>query len=182
AFALPAFAGAFEDAVGKFANDDFSDTEEAVGAIATSGNPIALTNISALQDGRLMADPDSKKVYVTGADGKSLDAATGAPVASVPDSASAVRLNNRLRRTVEAALGGLTLLSPDPAKRLQAAQSVFRSHDEAMLAVVEGALAKETSKNIKAAFNEARAAILLYKSDSSELEKLEAVPVIRARG
>ena len=46
-----------------------------------------------------------------------MDAATGAAVAAIPDGAGAVRLNNRLRRTVEAALGGLTLLSPDPAKR-----------------------------------------------------------------
>src|SRR6266436_1487527 len=160
AFALPAFAGAFEDAVGKFANDDFSDTEEAIGAVATSGNPLAFAIISALQDGRLMADPDSKKVYVTDPDGKSFDAATGAPVASVPDSASAVRLNNRLRRTVEAALGGLTLLSPDPAKRIQAAQSVFKTHDETMLPVIDGALEKETNKGAKLAFSEARAAIL----------------------
>ena len=50
------------DAVAKFANDEFSDTEEAVGAIATSGNPLAFPIISALQDGRLMADPDTKKV------------------------------------------------------------------------------------------------------------------------
>ena len=85
AFALPAFAGAFEDAVGKFANDDFSDTEEAIGTIATSGNPLAFTVISALQDGRLMADPDSKKVYVTETDGKSIDAATGAPVVASID-------------------------------------------------------------------------------------------------
>ena len=120
-------AGPFEDAVAKFANDEFSDTEEAVGAIATSGNPLAYRIISALQDGRLMADPDTKKVYVTEPDGKRIDAATGAPVDSVPDSAAAVRLNNRLRRTVEAALGGLTLLSPDPAKRIQAAQSVFKT-------------------------------------------------------
>ena len=41
----------------------------------------------------------------------------------LPDGASEVRLNNRLRRTVEAALGGLTLLSPDPAKRLAAAMT-----------------------------------------------------------
>src|ERR1700730_7382846 len=116
AFSLPAFAGPFEDAVSKFANDEFSDTEEAVGAIATSGNPLAYPIISALQDGRLMADPETKKVYVTQTDGKIIDAATGTPVASIPDSAAAVRLNNRLRRTVEAALGGLTLLSPDPAK------------------------------------------------------------------
>ena len=54
---------------------------------------------------------------------------------SMPDSASAVRLNNRLRRTVEAALGGLTLLSPDPAKRIAAAQSVFKSHDETVLPI-----------------------------------------------
>ena len=64
---LPAMAGPFEDAVAKFANDEFSDTEEAIAAIATSGNPLAYTIISALQDGRLMADPDTKKVYVSAA-------------------------------------------------------------------------------------------------------------------
>ena len=41
AFALPAFAGPFEDAVAKFANDDFADTQEAIGAVASSGNPLA---------------------------------------------------------------------------------------------------------------------------------------------
>ena len=56
-------AGPFEDAVGKFANDEFSDTEEAIAAIATSGNQLAYAIISALQDGRLMADPDTKKIY-----------------------------------------------------------------------------------------------------------------------
>src|SRR5947207_6210794 len=182
ATALPVMAGPFEDAVGKFANDEFSDTEEAVGVIATSGNPLAYTIISALQDGRLMADPDTKKVYVAQPDGNSIDATTGAPVASVPDSAAAVRLNNRLRRTVEAALGGLTLLSPDPASRIQAAQSVFKSHDEAFLPLIDGALAKETNKAAKLAFSQARAAILLFKSDATEAEKLEAVATIKARG
>ncbi|MBC7580947.1 MAG: urea ABC transporter permease subunit UrtB, partial [Tardiphaga sp.] len=133
ASAIPALADPFEDAVAKFANDDFSDTDDAVGEIATSGNAQAFAIISALQEGRLLADPDSKKVFATGADGKGLDAATGAPVATVPDSAVAVRLNNRLRRTIEAALGGLTLMSPDPARRIQAAQSVFKTHDAAML-------------------------------------------------
>jgi urea transport system permease protein len=180
--ALPAFAGPFEDAVGKFATDDFSDTDEAIGEVATSGNPQAFAIISALQDGRLMADPDTKKVYVTQPDGKAIDAATGAPVASVPDSAAAVRLNNRLRRTVEAALGGLTLLSPDPAKRVEAAQSVFKTHDAAMLPVIDGALAKETDKAAKLAFAEARAAILLFKEDATDAEKIEAIATIKARG
>jgi len=179
---VPALAGPFEDAVAKFANDDFSDTDEAVGVVATSGNPLAFPIISALQDGRLSADPDSKKVFVTGTDGKIIDAATGAAVDKLPDNAAAVRLNNRLRRTVEAALGGLTLLSPDPAKRIAAAQSVFKSHDENALPVIDGALAKETNRAVKAAFTEARAAILLYKTDATEVEKLEAVAVVKARG
>nr|WP_249803471.1 urea ABC transporter permease subunit UrtB [Bradyrhizobium zhengyangense] len=182
AFALPAFAGPFEDAVAKFANDDFSDTDEAIGVVAGSGNKLAFPIISALQDGRLMADPDTKKVYVTGTDGKSIDAATGEAVASVPDSASAVRLNNRLRRSVDAALGSLTLQSPDLIARLQAAQSVFKSHEETALDPVEGALAKETNKSVKTALGEARAAILLFKSDATEVQKLEAVATIKARG
>jgi urea transport system permease protein len=182
AFALPAFAGPFEDAVAKFANDDFSDSEDAVAEIAASGNPLAYAIISALQDERLMADPDTKKVYVKQLDGKIIDAATGAAVDSLPDSADAVRLNNKLRRSVEAALGGLTLLSPDRDARIAAAQSVFKSHEEALLPVVENALAKETDRTAKAALVEARAAILLFKSDASEEEKLKAIATIRARG
>ncbi|QDF40308.1 urea ABC transporter permease subunit UrtB [Bradyrhizobium symbiodeficiens] len=182
AFALPALAGPFEDAVAKFANDDYSDTDEAIGVVASSGNPLAFPIISALQDGRLMADLDSKKVYVTGTDGKSIDAATGQAVASVPDSASAVRLNNRLRRSVDAALGSLTLQSPDVGTRLQAAQSVFKSHEETALEAVDGALAKETNKSVKAALGDARAAILLFKPDATEVEKLEAVATLKGRG
>jgi urea transport system permease protein len=182
AFALPALAGPFEDAVAKFANDDYSDTEEAIGVVASSGNTLAFPIISALQDGRLMADPDSKKVYVSGTDGKSIDATTGQAVASVPDSASAVRLNNRLRRSVDAAIGSLTLQSPDIGARLQAAQSVFKSHEETSLEAVDGALAKETNRSVKAALGDARAAILLFKPDATELEKLEAVATIKARG
>nr|WP_218626164.1 urea ABC transporter permease subunit UrtB [Bradyrhizobium sp. dw_78] len=179
---LPVLAGPFEDAIGKFTTDDFSDTEEAINAIATSGNPLAFTVISALQDGRLMFDADAKKVYVTQPDGKSIDAETGAPVASVPDSASAVRLNNRLRRSVEAAMSGLTLSSPDAGKRIEAAQSIFKTHDEAMLLAIEGALAKETNKDAKQAFTAARGAILLFKDDATEAQKLDAIAAIRDRG
>src|SRR5579871_6681935 len=182
ALAAQAFAGAFEDAVAKFANDEFSDTDEAIGEVAASGNALAFPIISALQDGRLSADPDTKKVYVTQDDGKVIDAATGAAVDKLPDNAAAVRLNNRLRRTVEAALGSLTLLSPDPAKRIAAAQSVFKAHEDSALPIIEGAMAKETNKSVKAAFAEARAAILLNKSDASDTDKLEAIATIKAKG
>src|SRR5690348_3284841 len=181
-FAVPALAGPFEDAVGKFATDDFSDTEEAIAGVASSGNPLAFPIISALADERLMFDAESKKVYVKLPDGKAIDAATGAAVDSIPDSASAVNLNNRLRRSIDAALGGLTLLSPDVATRITAAQSVFKSHEEAVLPTVESALAKETNSRAKTALAEARAAIILFKSDAAEADKLEAVATIKARG
>jgi urea transport system permease protein len=179
---LPAFAGAFEDAVAKFANDEFSDSEEAIAVVASSGNPRAFAIISALQDGRLSANPETKQVFITGTDGKVSDAATGAAIDKLPDAADGVRLNNRLRRAVDAALGSLTLLSPDPAKRIAAAQSVFKSHDENALPVIEGALGKETNRALKAAFAEARAAVLLYKSDASDTDKLEAIAILKARG
>jgi urea transport system permease protein len=181
-FALPALAGPFEDAVGKFTTDDFSDTEEAVGEIAGSGNPLAFPIISALEDERLMFDADSKKVYVKQGDGKAIDAATGASVDGIPDSASVVRLNNRLRRSVEAALGGLTLLSPDVATRITAAQSVFKSHEESALPAVESALAKETNRTARQALSDAHAAIVLFKSDASDNDRLEAIATIKARG
>lgn len=178
----PAKAGPFEDAVAQFANDSFSDTEAAIGAIARSGEARALTIIQALQDGRLVADPATKKVYVKAADGKVTDAATGETVASSFANLGNVRLNNRLRRSVDAAIGGLTLQSPDPARRIQAAQAVFKSRDANALATIESALPNETNASVKRAFTEARAAILLAKPDASEASRIEAIAVIRDRG
>ena len=129
-----------------------------------------------------MFDADTKKVYIKQSDGKITDAATGAPVASLPDSADNVRLNNKLRRHVDAALAGLTLLSPDVGMRIAAARTVFKSHEESALPLVEEALAKETNAGAKAALAQARAAILLFKSDATEEQKLKAVAVVRARG
>jgi urea transport system permease protein len=182
AFAVPAFAATFAESVGKFATDDFSDTEEAIGEVAASGNPLAYPIIGALQDERLMFDADTKKVYIKQTDGKAIDAATGAAVDAIPDSASAVSLNNRLRRAIDTAVGGLTLMSPDLSARLSAAQSVFKSHEESLLPTVESALAKETNSSVKQALSEGRAAILLFKSDASEADKLGAVATVRARG
>src|SRR3569833_3124557 len=129
-----------------------------------------------------MFDADTKKVNIKQPDGKAIDAATGAAIDAIPDSASAVSLNNRLRRAVDAAVGGLTLISPDLSARLSAARSAVKSHDEALLPTVEAALAKETNRSVKQTLSEARAAILLFKSDAGEADKLGAVATIKARG
>jgi urea transport system permease protein len=179
---FPALAGPFEDSVSQFANDSFSDTEEAINALTTSGNRQAYPIVSALQEGRLIADPESKKVYIKQPDGKVVDAVTGVAVASDLANLDAVRLNNRLRRTVEAAVSSLTLMSTDPSKRILAAQSVFKTHDVSDLPAIENALKKETNSAAKTAFASARAAIVLFQPDASETDKLDAVAVVRARG
>src|SRR6202012_3320886 len=51
-----------------------------------------------------------------------------------------------------------------------------------MLPVIDGALAKETNKAAKLAFTEARAAIRRLTPDAPDVEKLEAIAVIKARG
>ena len=125
--ALPASAGPVEDAITSFANDSYSDTDEAIAALVASGDPRALPIITALRDERLLADTENKKVYIKDDDGKVADAVTGQVVASSFANLDAVRLNNRLRGMVDAALGSLNLFSLDQAKRIEAAQSVFKS-------------------------------------------------------
>ena len=76
-----AIAQSYEQALAGFATDTFGDTDAAITAVAASGNPLAITIIGAVQDGRLLFDPETKKVYVREASGKILDAATGQPIA-----------------------------------------------------------------------------------------------------
>ena len=92
------------------------------------------------------------------------------------------RLNNRLRRIVEAALGSLTLMAPDPAKRLEAAQAVLRSKDANALPALQQAIAGESDPQVKRALVEARAAVILYLDNAPEEDKLDAIAVIRERG
>jgi urea transport system permease protein len=183
-FAAPGVrAASLDDAMSHFTQDDFAETEAGIGAVAESGDPRAAAIIQALQSGRLLFSAEQKKVFYKDADGKLFDAATGAAVdAAPPTDMEVVRINNRLRRAIDAALGSLTLLSPDPAKRYDAAQAVFKSREESALPALEAAIAKETDARIKRTMLEARAAIVLNSSDASEADKMDAVAVIRDRG
>src|SRR6476619_723143 len=176
-------AQSLDDALAGFTTDEYSDTDKAITDLAASGNPRAVEIIDALQDGRLYFNADAKKVYIKDKSDTLRDAATGAPASGVSaDDLSAVRLNNRLRRTVDAAIGGLTLLSDDPGKRFDAAQSVFKSREESALPTLEAAIAKESDPRIKRALNEARAAIRAGKADLAENVRRGASDTIRGRG
>jgi urea transport system permease protein len=176
-------APSFESALARFAADSFSDTEAALGEVAGSGDARAANVVQALQDGRLFFSAGEKKVYIKEGSGTTLDAQTGKPIAGdAPADLKAVRVNNRVRRAIEAALGGLTLLAADPARRLDAAQAVFKSREASALPTLDTAIARETVPKVKQALVEARAAVVLYQADAAEADKLSAVAVILARG
>jgi urea transport system permease protein len=178
-----AHAASLDEALAHFTADDFSETSAGIGAVALSGDPRAETIIRALQDGRLMFSAESKAVYVKDETGKLTNAATGESIAGdAPADLDNVRINNRLRGAIDAALGGLTLLAGDPGTRFEAAQAVFKSRAANALPTLETALAKEQDPRVKRALAEARAAVILAGDKGSDDEKLAAVDIARQRG
>jgi urea transport system permease protein len=178
-----AHAASLDEALAHFTTDDFSETSAGIGAVALSGDPRAETIIRALQDGRLMFSAESKVVYVKDETGKLTNAATGESIAGdAPADLDNVRINNRLRGAIDAALGGLTLLAGDPGTRFEAAQAVFKSRAANALPTLETALAKEQDPRVKRALAEARAAVILAGEKGSDDEKLAAVDIARQRG
>ncbi|MCM0021394.1 MAG: urea ABC transporter permease subunit UrtB [Tagaea sp.] len=178
----PAKASDFDAALDRFLADGFSETEAGIGAILAAGEPRGVDVLDALLDRRLFVVPAERGVFVRERGGAARDARTGALVASIPTGATMVRVNNRLRGIAQAALGSMTLLSPDPARRLQAAQAVFRSRDAAALPALDQALARETVPRVRAALREARAAIVLTDSRAADAERIAAIEHIAQIG
>ena len=135
-----AHAASLDEALAHFTTDDFSETSAGIGAVALSGDPRAETIIRALQDGRLMFSAESKVVYVKDETGKLTNAATGESIAGdAPADLDNVRINNRLRGAIDAALGGLTLLAGDPGTRDMVMAACRRAVDPvAVLDLVAG--------------------------------------------
>ena len=179
--APPAQSQTLDDALAKFAEGSFNQTEEGITGLVASGSPRALAIIQALQAGQLFFDPASKKIFIRQG-GRVLDAATGAAVDPAPADLTEVRIINRLRRALDAAIGGLTLMSADPRQRLASAQAVFKSREASVLPALDAAIAKETESRIRRALEQARAAIILYNDSASEVDKIDAIGVIRDRG
>src|SRR5262249_6177923 len=155
-------ADGFDDALAHFTADDFDETGAGIAAVAASGSPRAETILRALQGGQLMYSAERKTVYIQDDAGKLFDAPTGqAGAGEPPQDLDAVSINNRLRGVIDAALGGMTLLSKNPAKRLEAAAAVFKSREPNALPTLEAAIEKEQDSGIKRALMQARAAVIL---------------------
>jgi urea transport system permease protein len=175
-------AGAYDDALAGFTTDSFGDTADAIDALAASGDSRTGPLLEALKDQRLMYSAETKKVFIKDKSDKLTDAVSGEAVVTPPADTETVRLNNRVRGMLNAALGSLTLMAKEPGRRLDAAQAVFKSRDAGALPNIDKALEKETDPRVKKALTESRAAIILHSTDAAPKDKIAAIAVIRDRG
>jgi urea transport system permease protein len=175
-------AASLDDAVAHFTADDYDETIAGIGEVAASGSPRAAIILQALQGGQLMFSAEKKAVLIQDDASKLTDAVTGQPVSGDPPAdLDNVRVNNRIRGALDAALGGLSLFSADPSKRLDAAQAVFKSREATILPTLESAIAKEQDARVKRVLLQARAAIALNSPDTSDADRLAAIDIISQR-
>ncbi|KAB0678523.1 urea ABC transporter permease subunit UrtB [Aureimonas leprariae] len=163
----------------------FDETEATVKALAATGDPSAATTLRALADGELYFRKTDGAVLIARGSGSALqtfDPLTGEAAGTEAKAAlEKVRIKNSIRTSVNAALGSLTLSSPDPARRLSAATGLFANAAPEQIEMLDGMIAKEGDPAIRSRLEEARAGAML-KSDRPPGEKLAAAKTVAARG
>ena len=177
----PAARAQAPDAVAALSTTNFDELGRAIDRLGTSGHPQALVLVEALRDGRLLRRQADGALFWRDAQGRFRAAATGEVAEGVTAAElQPLRLNNRVRRAVDGALGSLSLFNPDPRLRLEAAERVFRARDPEALPALETALAQEGDARVRRAMELAQAAATLASARPEEA-KLAAIATLRAR-
>jgi urea transport system permease protein len=185
---LCACATAFAQDIGALVNalgaGNFKDREAAITAFVSSGSEATVPVLEALAAGNLYLRKSDRKVFITAANEEALTLTDPVGLAQAGEAPKAefekVKVNNAVRRTIQNALGGLTLFSPEIEVRRKAALSVLKSGDPSALTALEKAVAGETDPALLELLKHATAAATL-KSDRSEAEKRAAIDLLKSR-
>ena len=164
----------------------YSTKAKVVAKIAGTGDEQAAYILRALLDGDLFARKSDKLIVLAEKqpDGSYTLMAPGTGEAlgtAQKNDIKKVKINNRVRNAIKAALGGLDLNHPDPAKRLIAAEAVFKSLDSSMLPLMEARLEVEDDGKVKSAFQTTVAALYL-EGDVDFAAKVAALKVLKESG
>jgi urea transport system permease protein len=131
---------------------DFAAKIETVEHIAATGDARVVPVLEAMLASRLAVRPATGQVMITETRGRVLVLKDPLSLAEIGEASRAdidpVIVNNRLRGVLRGALGGLTLLSPDSAKRREAADAVFKTRDPTLLPLLEKAYERETDSGV----------------------------------
>jgi urea transport system permease protein len=172
--------------IAKFATaTSFSRTEAVVRALAATGDPAVERPLAALVDGNLYVRKADSLVFIGKESNDTIeliDPLSGEASGQAAKSDIAkIKVNNTLRRVIRDAMGTLTLGAKDPAVRIAAADTMFKTPDAGNIAALDNAIANEAVASVKALLQQARAASILV-SDRPEADRLAAVALIGARG
>jgi urea transport system permease protein len=164
----------------------FDDKAVAIETLATSGHPRVQDILQAMRGGDLYVVEETGRIVIGNRDRRVLtivDAATGDALGEISTrDAEKIRVNNRLRRTIDDVSSRLTLMSPDPERRLQAAENLFARGEPGNIDGIRQALAQEDDGRIALAFERAIAGINLRDDAAPEEERLGAIDIVADMG
>ncbi len=173
---LPGAARAAEDAdlkvlVEQLASDDFDSKIASIRALGALGDGRAIPVLKALEDGTLYTTADHKLVVAEpeGDIFKLYDPVDHAALGEASgDDIEKVRVNNRMRGEIDAALGSLTLFSSSALERLAAAQEALKHPLAERAEALQKAYAAERDPQVKPALALALAAARLGSGDKEQ--------------
>jgi urea transport system permease protein len=186
----PASAQSFENAVRALNADSYDAKMEAVEQLAALRDERAVPILAAMEDGRLfvresdgilvIGEREGREYRLTGAlDGQAYGVASSRDLEKV-------KVNNRVRGAIMAALGRLELQSADAQHRLAAVDDVLRERSPEAASMLRTALEAETDPQVRTAMEFGVAAMDLAGDDPDK--RLAAIDLLagsldpRARG
>ena len=181
-------AAVFAQDVGTLVNalgqGDFKQREAAVTALIASPSDATVPLLEALATGNLYIRKSDQKIFITAASGDVLALTDPVTMAAAGEAAKAgfdkVKVNNALRKTIQNALGALTLFSADIDVRRKAANNILKSGDPTVLSALEKAISGEKDSSLAELLRYAAASATL-RSDRPEAEKISAISVLKTR-
>ena len=143
------------DVAAKLKTGSFKKKAGVVADLASLGDPWVIPLLEALQKGRLHYRKADGRLVVTEKAGKGYrlsDALTGELLGGAKRRAvRKIRINNRVRGAIKAALSQLDLFSADPDRRLAAARTALSHGSARMIGLLETALSAETDEAVREA-------------------------------
>ncbi|TYC67425.1 urea ABC transporter permease subunit UrtB [Stappia sp. BW2] len=171
--------------INELAKGKYSETEKQIGALVATGDPQVAPALEALSDGDLYARKADGEVFIIKKAGKAYTLIDPLTMETAGEASKReikkIKVNNSLRRVIRSALGSLTLMAPDPAVRMAAAEAIFKAKDPDGIEALDAAIAAEADDGVRKKMEEARAAAVL-NSDMDEAAKLQAVSTLGTMG
>ena len=126
----------------------FSEKEQAISVLASSGQPYVATLFTALDSGNLYYRKSDQQLVVR-QQSRFIGLQTGTAVEGKSRDFKRVGLNNALREQLAALASGLALSDPDANKRLDAVKSMLGKLSSQQLAPLQQRLTQETDPQVK---------------------------------